>query len=240
MGSCAAECESDQGEFAGIHHAENLALYKDLTQILACSGLYGYGAAIDIAAANDFFPDNVGESPYHKCFAHVILEFGRYVSESFPGSTVKFTFDRRHEIEYSAGQLYAWMVSDPEWEGSRAMVHEISFASRKTPAIQIADLFTREGMKELDRMIGPVKRPRRKSLEALAETKRFGFDLMSREYFQDFKEQLPTLLEKSGLKAGDYYAWVAAKGLTDCWTTRTKYAAQMQAIRFREKPESAK
>jgi hypothetical protein len=236
----AADCESDQGYFANTPHNENLDLYKDLTQLLAVSHLVGYGAAIDVAAANNFFPDRIGESPYHKCFAHVLIELGQYVCESLPGHTVDFTFDQRLETNYSAGQLYAWIAGDPDWEVSRVMADKISFATRKTPAIQVADLFAREVMKESERLMGATSRVRRKSFEALAETKRFGFDFMGREYFQDFKNKLPELLERSGLKMEDYFAWAASKGLTDCWTTRTKYAAHMQVVRLRERMEKAK
>jgi hypothetical protein len=53
----AADCESDQGDFAGVPHDKNLRLYKDLTQIIVESRLCGRGVAIDLAGHREYFPD---------------------------------------------------------------------------------------------------------------------------------------------------------------------------------------
>jgi hypothetical protein len=45
----AADCESDRGDLAGSDHKENLALSKDLTQIIVSSRLFGRWVAIDLA-----------------------------------------------------------------------------------------------------------------------------------------------------------------------------------------------
>jgi hypothetical protein len=42
------DCDSDQGDYETRPHWENKALYRDLTILLAKSGLAGYGQAIDL------------------------------------------------------------------------------------------------------------------------------------------------------------------------------------------------
>src|SRR5712692_10503716 len=52
----AKDCESDQGDYKGIDHQQNQDLYKDLAQLLAASGLGGWGFAIDLLAQRQVFP----------------------------------------------------------------------------------------------------------------------------------------------------------------------------------------
>ena len=52
----ATDCESNQGDYAGIAHEENKAMYRDLTGILAASSLGGIGIAIDLVAARKYMP----------------------------------------------------------------------------------------------------------------------------------------------------------------------------------------
>jgi hypothetical protein len=47
----ATDCESDRGSFAGSPHADNLALYRDLTTVLAASDLFGHGVSLDMTGA---------------------------------------------------------------------------------------------------------------------------------------------------------------------------------------------
>ncbi len=52
------DCDSDQGDYESRPHWENKALYRDLTILLANSGLAGYGQAIDLMAKNTVFPES--------------------------------------------------------------------------------------------------------------------------------------------------------------------------------------
>jgi len=111
------------------------------------------------------------------------------LSKSHLKDIVKFTFDSREQSNYSASKIYDLMANDP---ANSFMFDEISFASSgKHPRIQMADLFTFEVMKELDNHIGPIKRPRRKSMSALNESGHFGCDVFLREYFEDMHSKLP-------------------------------------------------
>src|SRR4051794_4130150 len=52
----AKDCDSDRGDFANTTHESNKALYRDLTVLLAESGLGGWGIAIDLIARREVFP----------------------------------------------------------------------------------------------------------------------------------------------------------------------------------------
>jgi hypothetical protein len=138
----AADCECDQGSFAKFNHQENKALYKDLTHILAKSGVQGYGVAIDLVGQTKFMGPLLPESAYYKCFAEVVLFFTHGAAFYIPREQVKFTFDRRLETQYNATELYDYLSKMPEWEDHEYLHEEIGFASRKSVGVQAADLYT--------------------------------------------------------------------------------------------------
>jgi hypothetical protein len=189
----ATDCESDQGTYAEHSHAQNKALYKDLVMILAQSKAWGWGAAFDLHSYREIFPSVDQDMCYLRGFLAVV-SFLTDLSKSHLKDIVKFTFDSREQSNYSVGKIYDLMTNDP---ANSFMFDEISFASsRKHPCIQMADLFTFEVMKELDNRIGPIKRPRRKSMSALNENGHFGCDVFLREYFEDMHSKLPEQQKK--------------------------------------------
>src|ERR1035437_579561 len=67
----AKNCDSDQGDYASTSHQDNKALYRDMTTLLAESGVIGVGIAIDLMAARiafqlpyRAFPDHLGSHHY--------------------------------------------------------------------------------------------------------------------------------------------------------------------------------
>ena len=232
----AADCESDHGEFAGIDHEENLSLYKDLTQILVKSKLCGRAVAIDLAGSRQHFPDILPESDYHKCFMELLLEFGELAYIAIPQGKVKFTFDHRFETDYSAAQLYKYATDQPEWRLYPCFHDEIAFATRRTVGIQMADLVAREAMKELDRLISGSRRDMRKSLKAMiANPYRFSFRFFTKEYFEDFKAKFADVEAAAGLDFKDFAQWLQQNGVTDNWTSRIRYAIEVEARERMEK-----
>jgi len=200
----AKDCESDQGDYRGIDHKQNQDLYKDLTQLLATSGMGGWGFAIDLQAQKRVFPD-APDISYYKCFVEVLDAM--LICAAYNKETVKFTFDMRSEGEYNTGLLYRMFLDLPPLR--KHLFSEISFAChKKNIRVQIGDLLARETMKSLDNIIGPVKRNPRKSWLALAETGNFHVKAVGEEYFGDLKRQMPTLLEKTGIKFDDYRQWL--------------------------------
>jgi hypothetical protein len=160
----------------------------------------------------------------------VLTHFGELAYILIPQDKIEFTFDHRIETDYSARQLYRWMIDQPDWKLFPFYHDEVSFASRQSPGIQMADLIARETMKELDRRVGPVNRNMRKSMLALAEKRyRFSFKYFMREYFEDFKRKFPEVETAAQLNMGAYGPWLSKMGLTDCWPSRIRYSTYVEA-----------
>lgn len=76
-------------------------------------------------------------------------------------------------------------------------------------------------MKHMDNTIaGPVKRPMRRSLEALRKVKRFGFDMLDSGFFEGQKK---FAIENPRPGDRDYHAWRAKFKLPDIMTTRIRH-----------------
>jgi len=216
----ATDCESDRGDYAKNPHSENQNLYRDLATILAKSQVWGWGAAFDLASYREFFVVDQ-ETCYYKAFLEVINFFSKFAKDRFRES-VQFTFDRRVQSNYNAKALYNLMANNPS---NTVLFDELSFtSSREQPRIQMADLWAREAMKELDNRIGPVKRPRRKSLMAMNNTGHFGADCFVREYFEDMSGKLGQLEKKDpNFNRGAYIQWLTSQNLKDTHRNRIKF-----------------
>lgn len=222
----AADCESDQGDYKGIPHKENLRLYADLTQIVCTSNLFGYGAAIDLVGFSRSYPPGavLDELPYFICFQKVVMNCAALAYLFIPREIAKFTFDRNTQHEHTAHQVYSYLANLPEWELRECLADEIASATRKTVGIQVADLLARETMKHLDNQTGPVKRGIRKSMKALAESQtRFVFSLFGQEYFHKMMTQTVALAAEIGLTHDKCLAWLDRHGLADNLSNRIKY-----------------
>jgi len=229
----AAECESDQGDFENSPHAKNQELYKDLTTLLAQSGLLGYGSVLDLINQKKYMPDLLPESAYYRCFGEVVTFFAQKTWAIDPDEKVKFTFDRRLETQFNATFLYDYLAALPEWKHYSYLHDEIAFASRKSVGIQAADLWTRELMKHLDNQIGPKKRPTRKSFAALEETHRFGASFYVDDFFDALRQKIdelnnPSLNRTIGQRA--YADWLAKNDLTDTFQNRIRFYTQQDAL----------
>ena len=203
----ANECDSDQGRYAETTHGDNKALYRDLTILLAESGLGAWGFAIDLRAQRKVFPD-APDISYYKCFLEVVQAMKNCAA--YNGTTARFTFDMRRESEYNTGLLYAMVVRD--WKDH--VFSSIAFeCSGDNVCIQVADLFTRETMKALDNIVGPVKRPDRKSWLVLHDTGRFHINVIGEAWFESLKRQLPRLDEQTGMSFVGYTDWLKNNNL---------------------------
>jgi hypothetical protein len=80
---------------------------------------------------------------------------------------------------------------NPEWK--ERLSSKISFESSiGNPRIQVSDLLAREVMKDLDNLIGPVRREIRGSWRALRETGRFLAFNWGTDWFRDLEKDLPS------------------------------------------------
>jgi hypothetical protein len=216
----ATDCESDRGAYAGYCHLDNQNLYKDLATILARSDSWGWGAALDLASYREFFVVDQ-ETCYYKAFLAVIDFFAKFARDRFQ-EKVKFTFDRRIQSSHNAAELYALMSNDPN---NAVFSNPLEFASStEQPRIQMADLWAREVMKELDNRIGPTKRPRRRSFIALNDSGHFGCDVFLREYFQDMQNKLGQAGQKDPEFNREAYAeWLSRQKHQDTNANRIRF-----------------
>ncbi len=201
----AKDCDADHEDYENRPHWENKALYRDLSIMLANSGLLGFGQAVDLMAKREVFPDSE-DLAYYTAFTRVLSAMRDRASRS--GEMAELTFDMRLESDHNAGVLYGSLrENEPEW--APCLASRISFEFAKdNPRIQVADLVAREAMKALDNLIGPKKRPIRQSWKALLDTGRFRVDAFSTEWFEDMKSKLPAFAHKLGVEKDGYVKWL--------------------------------
>lgn len=219
----ASDCECDQGDYAENGHEVNLALYRDLITLLADSNLLGYGVSIDIASQNQHLGELLPDAPYYKCFAEVVLHFAEQGFLAVPPEPVSFTFDFRLESKHNAAALYDHMSRLASWQYHSFIQDEIAFAVRKSVGIQVADLYARETMKFLDNQVGPVIRPKRRSLIKLEATGRFGMNAYTGEYFKGLKVAIE---QNPSFRREEYAQWLEQHRILDNWASRVRYFEQ--------------
>lgn len=204
--------------------------YIALVHVLAESTLIGWGSAMDVRNYERLFPKAVEQLPYYQCFSSVVEHFGHYVRFCIPPGAVEFTFDQNLETQYHASKLYHHMRTEQNWVDRDFVADKISFATRKTPNVQVADLWARELMKDFENTIGPVRRPMRISFDVLRNTHRFGSEIYDTKYFEDMKAALERMYE-SGRGPGEYDAWRAQRGVQDNTETRMQYMFYLSKFR---------
>jgi hypothetical protein len=202
----ANECESDLGDYKGIAHEQNKAMYRDLTMLLAESKVSGVAIAMDLIAQQKIFPGSL-ELAYYRAFLQCLD--GTATLAKNRGEVAKLTFDISTENEYNAGLLYKTM-RDSDSELLKWLHPEISFVPwRESARVQTGDLLAYEAWKVLDHTVGQVKR-RRKSWEVLRATGRFETISYSEQWFTDLKRHIGSgqLEKKVGFNEEEYMMWL--------------------------------
>ena len=158
---------------------------------------------------------------YYKVVVDVI-QFMKHVAADIH-DIAKITFDNRAESEFNLTLVYANLREEnPDWK--EHLADELQFAcSRTNPRVQIGDLFAREAMKDLDNLIGPVKRAPRKSWIALRDTRRFYAYKESTDWFRDLEKHLPALARSEGFFRADYEAWLKQRNRQDNLTAYIEF-----------------
>lgn len=210
----ATDCESDAGDYSGIPHEQNKAMYRDLVGILAASRLGGIGVAQDLTARKKIFPNSLAPD-YYRAFQECLVRLTN-VAENL-NEVAKVTFDISMENEYNAGLLYSYMRGTDD-RLSKYLHSEISFVSwKESPRVQTSDLLAFEAWKALDHAVGPKKR-KRKSWTVLRATNRFETLGYSGDWFRDLKAHIDSgELEKIvGFNESDYISWLKDSGRMHC------------------------
>jgi hypothetical protein len=216
----ASDCESGRKDFFGMEKPEIDSLLEDLTKILADSKLMGYGYAIDLAAYRSVassvlkeFPD----MPYYHCFLRTVVYITDLASTFIPRDRVEFTFDQHKVTQYNAGLLYEWITQFRD-----DMVEKISFATRREPGVQAADLWVREVMKRADSHLRREPAYVRPYLKTLLGTNRFKAKLSSAEEMAETYDQITT---DTGELEEEFHSWISANRLIDNLSNRFRFMA---------------
>ncbi len=235
----ARDCESDWGDYRdkahpNEKHAENKKLYKDLVGLIVDSGLGGMGVAIDLKAQKEAFPGGL-DFAYYKAFAEILIAINKFSVRT--GETAKYKFDIQTAEQFNAAYLYQYFREN-EPDMSLYLDCEVSYGpAKECPRLQVGDLMAFEAMKALDNIIGPKKRPTRKSWEALGNTKRFITHCYSADWFIDMKAHQDQLATIVGFTMEDYRKWLVAKNRHDDISTRFFYINLKAREQQREQKE---
>lgn len=204
--------------------------YRKLTELVAWSGMHGWGVAVDLVSYRKWFPHITSHQAYHKCFIEVA---DRLIGDAIGlcYKDLKFTFDCR-QGSGTTGILYDWISSQAEWNNKVLFADKISFANRKNPSIQAADLVARETMRGLyDKIANP--RAMRKSFITLADTARhFQFDFLVDTYFEQMHKGLNKKIEQC---KSEYSAWLKDIGAQDTPAERHRFLIWQDAQALRGK-----
>lgn len=228
----ATDCESGYGDYKGIPKIERLKEYKELTEILVNTKMMGIGVAVDIAGFKDNLPESINDAPYYHCFARVVIGFAQLGYMSIPRQKVKFIFDRNYKVKYNSILMLEYISNLSEYYYSEYIDDgEIGFATNKLVEIQATDLFAHEIMKELDNQLGPVKRPRRKSLTELYKTGRFRWGISTRHDFEVIKNEMEYLENENNIRHEDYKQWLSSYRLIDNNSNRIRYMIFLESMK---------
>jgi hypothetical protein len=232
----AAWTEVSRGEVfhaADWEYAGRKDEYKALAQALAVTTVAGVVYAIDLVAFNQVYPDTLRESAYLKCFTRVVTDIASNMErlnarEQAAITKVEYTFDNRPEVEFSAARLYGAFIEEPGWSPASLLASKVSFECRTNPRIQMADMIAREGMKDLDRKVGPVKFKERRSKIELARKGHFLFFALG---LDDFKAERArnAELEKDGFNEAAYHQWLLGQHAPDTWNNKVRFLKHFDA-----------
>jgi len=217
-----ADCESGWGEFRGMPADERHLLHKDLTKILAGSGLIGWGVGVDFAGSRKAFPDMLPDQVPNSCFLRTIDFHITKALADYPSQPMRVLFDQNKKTEHNSKLLFDYLAADA-WRGSGQLPKAPDFVSRQDIGVQAADLWVREMMKFLDgNLFSDTYTPREQWL-VLMSTGRFGGDLQVGEYFESMKSQMAALESKTGMSSAAYAKWLTAKRRSDNQSNRIEY-----------------
>jgi hypothetical protein len=216
--------------FSKRPHAENKALYKDLATLIGESGFVGCASAVSLPDFAEILAPTTIDDPYYLCFLSTVIGQASDASVCIPRGTIAFTFDRNPPVEFNASALYDGIVhrnNDPNAHYVEAMAEDLSFATRRTIGIQAADLLEYEAMKRMDNEYGPVRRPKRRSFEAIFKNRAIRIRLFNRSWCLNAKRFAMT----TEYPKDDYMRWLhSQERRDDNLSNRLRFQAEKGAL----------
>lgn len=218
----ASDCLSGHGEFEHLNEEERRILYRDLVGIFIKSRLIATAGAIAVAEYHDVFPRDFEHSPYLWLFSDVVLEMAQLASVSIPREDVEVTFDRHPTMQHNASLQYDFIRRSPNKKIVHLLADKVSFATRETVGVQVADLIAREAMLRLDDELSRNSRVRG-SFVALRESGKFRYHFLRRGDFAEKKKLLANSPLRNKASLVQYEEWRSENGVQDCLTNRIQF-----------------
>jgi hypothetical protein len=200
--------------------------YGSLCRVICNSNLIAFAAGMDLSEYESVFPNPVEQLPYYFCFSKVVEHLVSIASGCLPSDKVEFTFDRNFEVKHNATYLYDCMIKVPEFEHWELLADKISFATRKDPGIQMADMVARESMKWLMTVVQGANAIRSTCLAGLTDSHRLHWHHFHKDYFVQRVAHVQKLIDE-GHPVGNYEQWRARKGCQDTTENRIRYQVQI-------------
>lgn len=140
-----------------------------------------------------------------------------------PPSPVKVIFEHNDEVEYNATLLYHLLKRSKRTDFGKFLDGEVSFGTKETFELQVADLFARESMKRLDDQIPPKSKGPRVSFAKLSGAKRITFQVISKRDCEEKKRNLANSALREVGSLQKYEEWLKVKRIHDCQSNRIHY-----------------
>jgi hypothetical protein len=225
----AADCLGGKRDFKNMPATERRDLYRDLVKLFLESKLIAVAGAIAVAEYYDIFPRDRGfeHAPYLWLFGDITMQMAQLAHVCIRRQGVKVTFDRHPSVQYNASLLYDFIRRSPDQSIIELLSDKVSFATRQTLGIQVADLIARETMNRLDDQLLGNSRVRG-SFAALRNSKRFQYQFLRREYFAAKEKLMAKSPQRDMVSLAQYDEWINDNELQDCQSNRIHF---MYAVR---------
>ncbi len=218
----AADCENGEEDFKNLDPTYRRKLYRDLVTLFVQSKLIAAVGAIAVSEYRDVFPREFDHAPYLWLFGDIVLEMAQLASVSIPRQAVEVTFDRNPPLEHNAALLYDYIRRSKDQSIVSLLKDKVSFATRKTVGIQVADLLARESMKRLEDDL--LRRRRvRGSFAALRDSRRVRYKFLRKSHFEEKKQFVWNSPLRNALSLQQYDKWAKDNGLQDCLSNRIQF-----------------
>lgn len=208
---------------ANVYETRYPSKYAALVRGIAESDLVGISIAVDVAAFRAVTPKWEKDTAYCKCFGDLLGHLSgmtqkwndRIAEESNPTDEPirpEITLDRR-QGSGTLVQLYDTFLEQPEWRDSEILSTGVKFDTRKNPRIQVADLFAREAMKDMDMVIHGITDKRfAHTAFAGAHAKQFQAIQYGREFWDGWQDRIAAVGQKEGIAMEGYAQWIHDTG----------------------------
>jgi len=217
----ANDCEGCFGDFVQrmdedreVTVQRNRTLYRELTTLLAESGLAGFASVNDLTAQRKAFPAPYDPPLYYQGVMDVTEAMRNAAANR--SDIAKITFDNRKESKFNVSVIYAYLQeSGLYWSDHLAQT-------------VVADLFAREAMKKMDNALaeaGGTKPRRRGSWEALNATGRFQVREYDETYFNALAGKMQNFERMTGISSSAFAKWIEEKRAPHCHTSYLRFLA---------------